>query len=80
MFLCCPFDAMGCTMATYGGQNVGAAKWERLHQGVRACVAGQGCQRREAHALNQETENVDEGQQEIAGSGGQQILPWASCA
>lgn len=38
MFLCCPFDAMGCTMATYGGQNVGAAKWDRLHQGVRACV------------------------------------------
>ncbi len=38
MFLCCPLDAMGCTMATYGGQNVGAAKWERLHQGVRACV------------------------------------------
>ena len=38
LFLCCPFDAMGCTMATYGGQNVGAAKWERLHQGVRACV------------------------------------------
>ncbi len=38
MFLCCPFDAMGCTMATYAGQNVGAAKWDRLHQGVRACV------------------------------------------
>ena len=38
LFLCCPFDAMGCTMATYGGQNVGAAKWDRLHQGVRACV------------------------------------------
>lgn len=38
MFLCCPFDAMGCTMATYGGQNVGAGKWERLHQGVRSCV------------------------------------------
>jgi len=38
MFLCCPFDAMGCTMATYGGQNVGAAKWDRLHQGMRACV------------------------------------------
>jgi len=38
LFLSCPFDAMGCTMATYGGQNVGAAKWERLHQGVRACV------------------------------------------
>lgn len=38
MFLCCPFDAMGSTMATYGGQNVGAAKWDRLHQGVRSCV------------------------------------------
>lgn len=38
MFLCCPFDAMGSTMATYGGQNVGAGKWERLHQGMRACV------------------------------------------
>jgi len=38
MFLCCPFDAMGSTMATYGGQNVGAAKWDRLTQGLRACV------------------------------------------
>ena len=38
MFFCCPFDAMGSTMATYGGQNVGAAHWERLHQGLRACV------------------------------------------
>ena len=38
MFVSCPFDAMGSTMATYGGQNVGAAKWERLHQGMRACV------------------------------------------
>ena len=38
IFLCCPFDAMGSTMATYGGQNVGAARWERLHQGMRACV------------------------------------------
>ncbi|MDE7262675.1 MAG: MATE family efflux transporter [Oscillospiraceae bacterium] len=38
MFLTCPFDAMGCTMATYGGQNVGAAKWDRLHQGVRSCT------------------------------------------
>lgn len=38
MFLCCPFDAMGSTMATYGGQNVGAGKWDRLHQGMRACV------------------------------------------
>lgn len=38
MFLCCPFDAMGATMATYGGQNVGAQKWERLHQGLKSCV------------------------------------------
>jgi len=38
MFLCCPFDAMGATMATYGGQNVGAGKWERLHQGLKACT------------------------------------------
>ena len=26
MLLCCPFDAMGSTMATYGGQNVGAKR------------------------------------------------------
>lgn len=37
-FLCCPFDAMGSTMATYGGQNVGAGKLKRLHEGLRACV------------------------------------------
>ena len=33
----CPFDAMGATMATYCGQNVGACKLDRLGQGVRAC-------------------------------------------
>ena len=37
-FLCCPFDAMGSTMATYGGQHVGAGKLERLNQGLKACV------------------------------------------
>lgn len=37
MFFCCPFDAMGSTMATYGGQNVGAKKLDRLGQGLRAC-------------------------------------------
>lgn len=26
MFFCCPFDALGTSMATYGGQNVGAKK------------------------------------------------------
>lgn len=38
VFSACPFDAMGATMATYGGQNVGAQQWQRLHQGLRACV------------------------------------------
>ena len=32
-FLACPFDAMGSTMATYGGQNVGSrqtgSSWQR---------------------------------------------------
>ena len=37
-FLCCPFDAMGSTMATYGGQHVGSGKLERLGQGLRSCV------------------------------------------
>ncbi len=35
-FTCCPFDALGSTMATYGGQNVGAGKTERLGKGIRA--------------------------------------------
>lgn len=35
--ICCPFDAMGATMATYCGQNVGAIKLDRLGQGLRAC-------------------------------------------
>ena len=38
MFIACPFDAMGSTMATYSGQNVGAQKWERLNKGLGACV------------------------------------------
>ena len=36
--ICCPFDAMGATMATYCGQNVGAIKLDRLGQGMRACA------------------------------------------
>ena len=39
LFFCCPFDAMGSTMATYGGQNAGAAQWPRLNQGMRTCAA-----------------------------------------
>lgn len=38
LFFTCPFDALGSTMATYGGQNVGSARWERLNQGLRACI------------------------------------------
>ena len=38
VFLACPFDAMGSAMVTYGGQNVGGRKWERLHQGTLACT------------------------------------------
>lgn len=37
-FTCCPFDALGSTMATYPGQNVGAAKIKRLGQGVRSAM------------------------------------------
>lgn len=37
MFFCCPFDAMGSTMATYGGQNVGAKKLDRLGRGLFSC-------------------------------------------
>ena len=36
--LASPFDAMGATMATYCGQNVGARKLDRLGRGIRACV------------------------------------------
>jgi putative MATE family efflux protein len=33
-FVVCPFDALGSTMATYGGQNVGAGKLDRLPKGI----------------------------------------------
>lgn len=32
------FDSFGLTMATYGGQNTGAAKYDRLVHGVRDCM------------------------------------------
>ena len=35
-FLACPFDALGSTMATYGAQNVGASRYDRLNRGVFA--------------------------------------------
>lgn len=37
MLLVCPFDAMGSTMATYGGQNVGAGDLERVDRGLKSC-------------------------------------------
>ncbi len=37
-FLMCPFDAMGSTMATYGGQNTGAKKLDRVREGLKACT------------------------------------------
>ena len=36
--LACPFDAMGATMATYCGQNVGACRLDRLSRGIRSCT------------------------------------------
>lgn len=37
-FLACPFDAMGSTMATYGGQNIGARKLKRIKSGMADCI------------------------------------------
>lgn len=37
-FLASPFEALGNTMATYGGQNVGAKKLERIGTGLRDCL------------------------------------------
>ena len=38
MFFCIPFDALGSTMATYGGQNVGAKKMDHLTKGLYAAI------------------------------------------
>lgn len=38
LIFCCPFDALGATIATYGGQNIGAGKVERIGEGVRVCM------------------------------------------
>lgn len=38
MLCACPFDAMGTTIATFAGQNLGAGKPERVHQGVKDCT------------------------------------------
>ena len=36
--IACPYDALGATMATYCGQNVGALKLSRLSKGIRSAV------------------------------------------
>lgn len=36
IFFSCAFDAMGVAMSTYGGQNIGANKPERLNPGLKA--------------------------------------------
>ncbi len=38
MFFCCPFDAFGVTMSTWGGQHVGARKLDRIGRGMRDCI------------------------------------------
>ena len=38
-FFACVFDALASTMATYAGQNMGARKLNRIHQGLRCASA-----------------------------------------
>lgn len=41
MFLACPIEALGQTMAPYAGQNIGAGRIERVEQGLKAaCLCG----------------------------------------
>ena len=41
IFLACPFDALGQTMAPYAGQNIGARKLDSIGKGLRAaCIIG----------------------------------------
>ena len=37
LFFCCPFDAMGSTMSTYSGQNLGAGELGRVTKGMISC-------------------------------------------
>ena len=38
IFFCCPFDALGNAAATYGGQNIGAGRPDRINRGMKALV------------------------------------------
>ena len=39
LLFACVFDAMGVSIATYGGQNIGAGKINRLNPGLKAAMA-----------------------------------------
>ena len=36
--LCCPMDALGATVATYTGQNIGARRLDRVQEGRKVCT------------------------------------------
>lgn len=38
MFFTCPYEALGGTMATYAGQNVGARKFDRISKGLNSAI------------------------------------------
>ena len=38
IFFCCPFDALGTAAATYGGQNIGAGRPDRINKGMAALI------------------------------------------
>lgn len=38
MIFCCPFDALGSSIATYAGQNLGAGRYDRVRKGVSSCM------------------------------------------
>ena len=38
LIFCCPFDALGSSIATYAGQNVGAGRYDRVRKGVVSCM------------------------------------------
>ena len=38
MLFTCVFDSMGATMSTYGGQNIGAGRLDRIRRGLRAVL------------------------------------------
>ncbi len=38
MFFTCPYDALGATMSTYGGQNTGAGNIKRLDKGLKSSI------------------------------------------